>query len=344
MDTIVRKLIALFAVLSVITWTGLFLSSPVRQDAPFEISPGEGVASIVSRLKAEGFIRSEFLFKLSLRGSGQATRLQPGIYDLSEVPSFDALIGELTTGQLAADEVVLRVIEGWGLREIASALEKLGIVTEEEFFDMTGYPAVDYRQYPALQGEDFSDEYAFLWDKPSYVSLEGYLFPDTYRVFTDVDAAGVVDMMLANFGARLDEDLRAEIAASRRSMFEIMTMASLIEREVRGDLERRMVADLFWRRFDIGMALQADSSINYVTGKDLPSVTHDDTKLDSRYNTYKYPGLPLGPIGNPGVSALRAAVNPISNGYLYFLTDSEGTVHYGRTLEEHNRNKARYLN
>lgn len=344
MDTILRKLIALFAVLAIVAWTGLFLSSPIRQEAPFAIAPGESVSSIVSRLKAEGFIRSEIFFKISLRGSGQATQLQPGVYDLSETTTFDELIEELISGQLAADEVVLKVIEGWGLRDIAAELERLGITTAEEFFDVTGYPAVDYRQHPALEGEDFSGEYALLRDKPSYVSIEGFLFPDTYRVFIDVDAAEVVEMMLVNLDTRLDDELRAMVAASDRSMFEIVTMASIIEREVRGEEERRMVADLFWRRYDMGMALQADSSVNYVTGKDIPAVSLDDTKVDSRYNTYKHPGLPLGPIGNPGISALRAAVNPIPNDYLYFLTDSEGTVHYGRTLEEHNRNKVRYLN
>jgi UPF0755 protein len=195
----------------------------------------------------------------------------------------------------------------------------------------------------APKPDDLSEEFPFLAEKPAHVSLEGFLFPDTYRLYREAGPEDIVRTMLRNFDRKIDAELRAKIEASGRSFYEIVTMASIVEREVRTDESRRRVADIFWRRYDIGMALQADSTVNYVTGKSLAAVSFEDTKVDSRYNTYKYPGLPPGPIGNPGLAAIRATVDPLPNDAWYFLTDAEGNVHYGRNLDEHNRNKARYL-
>jgi UPF0755 protein len=182
--------------------------------------------------------------------------------------------------------------------------------------------------------------------------------PDVYHIFVgggmggdrvvdlfagDVKTEDLVATLLRNFGAKLTPTLRAKAAEEGRPLFDVVTMASIVEAEVRGDEDRRMVADIFWRRLDVGMALQADSTVNYVTGKGHASVSLEDTEVESRYNTYKYPGLPFGPICNPGLSAIKAAVDPKPNAYWYFLTDKEGTVHYGKTLDEHNTNKAIYL-
>jgi len=126
-------------------------------------------------------------------------------------------------------------------------------------------------------------------------------------------------------------------------MHEMLTMASIIEREVRGDVDRKMISDLFWRRLDIGMALQADSTVNYVTGGKNPSISFVDRDIDSPYNTYKYRGLPPGPISNPSLSSIEAAIYPEQNNYFFFLTDPAGKVYYGRTLGEQGANRALYL-
>jgi UPF0755 protein len=126
-------------------------------------------------------------------------------------------------------------------------------------------------------------------------------------------------------------------------LYEIVIIASIVEREVQSPEDMALVADLFWRRDDIGMGLQADSTVNYVTGKKDAAISYEDTQVDSLYNTYKYRGLPYGPISNPGIAAIRATVYPTPNSAVYFLTDMQGTVHYAETLDGHNANKARYL-
>ncbi|MCH8049733.1 endolytic transglycosylase MltG [Patescibacteria group bacterium] len=133
------------------------------------------------------------------------------------------------------------------------------------------------------------------------------------------------------------------VAPEELTMHEVITLASIVEREVRSAEDMANVADVFLKRLDIGMALQADSTVNYVTGKDTPAISLDDREIESPYNTYKYPGLPPGPISNPGVAALQAVVNPSSNPYLYFLTTPEGEVIYAQTHEGHVENKAQYL-
>ncbi len=137
--------------------------------------------------------------------------------------------------------------------------------------------------------------------------------------------------------------MRAEIARQNKKIHEIITMASLIEAEARNDADRRMVSDVLWRRLAIGMGLQLDSTVNYLTGNDKPAVSFDETQINSLYNTYKYRGLPPGPINNPSLSSILAAVYPEKNEYWFFLADKEGTIHFSKTLEEHNNFKYQYL-
>jgi UPF0755 protein len=321
----------------------IFLSSPGNpEQTTFTIESGEDIASIVQRLDDDGFIRSKTLFRWSLSKSGLATKIQPGTHDLADIKTFNELITRITSGGLAAEEMTLLVREGENLRHVQSALKDGGADAADDLFTATGNPAV-YPQEPSSIMKELAEEYPFLVAKPANVSLEGYLFPDTYRVYLDAEPEDIARRMLDNFGDKMTVELLESVKASGRTFHEIITMASIIEREVRGETDRRVVSDIFWKRLDIGMRLQADSTVNYATGKSLPAVTYDDTRFDSPYNTYKYAGLPPGPIGNPGLEAIEAAANPTPNDYWYFLTDAEGNVHYASTLDGHNINKARYL-
>lgn len=335
------------AALAALSWTGAWLSTPVTEGAgAFVVAQGEGTAAIVSRLKAQGVIRSETLFKMALAGSGLDKKLQPGTYDLRGAKDFASIVRVLATGGVPANEFVLLVKEGWNLGDIKKALADAGYADADKLYFVTGIPATDHRTLSsdkAPKPQDYAGEFSFLEGKPSYVSLEGFLFPDTYRLYRDATPMDVVKTLLANFDKKFSPELRKRAADRGRSVYDVVTMASIVEREVKTPEDRRKVADIFWRRIGKGMALQADSTVNYATGKSLPSVTYEDTQAVSRYNTYKYPGLPLGPISNPGLDALEAAIDPEPNDAWYFLTDADGNVHYARTLDEHNRNKARYL-
>ncbi len=330
--------LALIALLAGGAWTGVYYATPATENASaFTIAPGESADAIIKSLEKQGIVRSGLLFKVALRQSGLGTALQPGTYDLRGVTSYVELVRRLTQGGVAASELVVRIIEGWSLRDIAANLAAIGYPKADAFFSATGKPAV-------LAGSpDYSAEFPSLAGKPRNVSLEGYLFPDTYRVYRDATPEDLVRTFLKNFEKKITPDLHRRIAASGHSFFQTLTMASIVEREVRGDDDRRIVADIFWRRLANGIALQADSTVNYATGKSIASVTAADLAVKSPYNTYKYPDLPPGPICNPGLSAIAAAAAPTPNDYWYFLTDKDGIVYYAKTLAEHNRNKAKYL-
>ncbi|MDP3770941.1 MAG: endolytic transglycosylase MltG, partial [bacterium] len=223
--------------------------------------------------------------------------------------------------------------------------EREGVAPAAQFYALVGSPAVDYRAAdPATpRPKDFTSEFAWLKDKPDFIGLEGYLFPDTYRVYADATVEDIVRKMLENFDRKLTPELREEITKSNRSLHQIVTMASIVEAEIANHDDRPTAAGLLWKRRDRGMLLQVDASVNYVTGKHDPRVSREDTAADSSYNTYKYPGLPRGPIGNPGTSAILAALRPKESPYWFFLTTKDGKTVFSRTLEEHNINVQRHL-
>jgi len=331
------------AIVAVLSWTAVAFST-VRgaQADAFEVRTGDSVRKVAERLVEQGVIRNARFFLLMTKESGLEKLLQPGIYDLRSARTLGELAETLSSGGEMSREFVLRITEGENLSDIKEALIEADF-GGGDLFAVTGTPAVDRSSSVVLPPHDLSADFPYLADKPSYVSLEGFLFPDTYRIFRDATAEEVVVKLLAHFDDKLDADLRRDIAASGRSVYEVVTLASIVEREVRSPEDKAMVADLFWRRLDKGMALQADSTVNYATGKSLPSVTFDDLETDSAYNTYKYPGLPPGPISNPGIASLRATASPQANPYWYFLTDPVGKVYYAKTYDEHLQNKARYM-
>ncbi len=185
------------------------------------------------------------------------------------------------------------------------------------------------------------------------LSYEGYLAPETYRVFRDASLTEVITKLLTERNKELLEVFPNQADGSG-SLFEgalkevavpeVVTMASIIERETRHSEDRGLVADILWRRYLKGWALQVDSSVHYAVDKTGDVFTSDaDRSVDSLWNTYKYPGLPPGPICNPSVESVKAALNPEKNNYWYFLTGSDGKMYYAQTLEEHNMNRAKYL-
>lgn len=262
------------------------------------ISEGATAGEIARQLADERLVSSPRLFEWYVRVRDLDRAVGQGTFEIARGTSMRAIANLLTFAD--RPEKTITVIEGWTRREIADYLVSVGI------------PRDDF--LAASEG------------------LEGYLFPDTYRIFSDATAEDIVQKMRANFDTKVGVISRDDLI-----------LASIVEREVARDEDRRMVADIFRRRLDVGWALQADSTVNYVTGKRTPSISLADRDLDSPYNTYRYPGLPPGPISNPGLSAINAVRNPESNDFWYFLTDTEGNVHYARTLEEHNENRARYL-
>lgn len=267
------------------------------------------------------------------------------------------LIDKLTRRQPAPTivpklEETIRILEGWTSSDIDQYFKRQGKWPSEEFLEAAGFPRVDYRgnkELPALP--DWSDKFVFLADKPEYYGLEGYLFPDTYRIYASSTVTDVITKMLENFDNKLTDKMRSDIKKQGESIYNIITMASIIEKEApinyqTGDnRDARIISGIFWNRLEIGQGLESDATLTYVFGDNNPQHSGKDLEVDSLYNTYKYRGLPPGPICNPGILAIEAAIYPISTDYYFFVTPlGKNEVIYAHTYEEHKKNKAQYLN
>lgn len=275
------------------------------------IEEGESVSRVADRLEDEEIIGSPFLFKVYTKLTGRTGAIQVGEFELSEGMNASSVLRVITNAQ--ANEITLTFVEGWTLAQMGMYLEEQNVVSNAE------------------------------WMSAATHDLEGYLFPDTYRFLKGVTVEEIVARMRRETDEKITSDMMLEMERQGRSLHDTLTMASIIEREVRHDEDRALVSDVFWKRLAIGMPLQADSTVNYITGKKTPSISYEDREVNSPYNTYKYRGLPPGPIAAPGLASIEAAIYLRSNPYYFFLTDTEGTAHYAKTLEEHTINKARYL-
>jgi len=319
-------------------WFVLQILNPVKIESgtTFTITKGEGVNQISYNLKQAGIIRNMFAFETYAYLKDVERKFIAGEYNLPAVVNIKRLTEILTSGQ-PADEWKLMIIEGWTINDIAFKLESLGLFQAEELFAATGF------NQPNNKFSFDISNYKFLDDLPPHSNLEGYLFPDTYHYFSYATIDDILRKMLNNFDKKLTPALRAEIKTQGKSIYEIITMASIIEHEVMSDQDRAIVSGIFWKRLDAGMALQADSTINYITGKKTPAVSQEDLKINSPYNTYMYPGLPPGPISNPGLASIKAAIYPEESDYWFFLTDEDGRVYYAKDFNGHVRNKNKYL-
>lgn len=247
-------------------------------------------------------------------------------------------------------EDTIRILEGWTNRDIGQYFERERNYQSEEFLEIAGFPQTDYRNHKELPAlPDFSTEFSFLEDKPKYYGLEGYLFPDTYRVYASSTVTEVIERMLVNFDNKLTPKMRTDIEAQGKTIYEIVTLASIVEKEAplnynSGDnRDARIIAGVFLNRLHVGQALQSDATLSYIYSDTKPAHSGSELDIDSPYNTYKYRDLPPGPICNPGILAIEAAIYPIETYYYYFLTTDSGEVIYARTYDEHLKNKYKYL-
>ncbi len=330
-----RKLIVLAIVIILAGWFFYIynLSATISNSSQikkFIVEPGWGNSEISQQLKKEGLIRNSLIFQFYVWQRGISGKLQSGEYFLANNLSLKEIAQILSRGAGTTKEVTLTFIEGWNNQEIADYLNQQVIAQPKDFMAVVQKKA------------DWWNNYDFLADKPSNLDLEGYLFPDTYRVYRDASISDIVRKMLDNFGKKLTPELRAEITRQGKTIHEILTLASILEKEVSTDNDRKMVADILYKRLAASMPLQVDSTVNYVTGKGVTRASGVDLQVDSPYNTYKYKGLPPGPICNPGLSAIEAAIYPNKNPYWYFLTTPDGKVIYSMTHDEHVKAKAKY--
>ncbi len=295
----------------------------------FIVQKGENLAQIAQNLEKQGFIKMKLFFKFYVFLQEGERLLKAGEYSLSPSMSVSQIAEKLIKGETSENQITL--VEGWNLKDIADYFESQGVCQKEMFFETVNRP------------EEFVKVFDFLQDKPKSSNLEGYLFPDTYRVRTTQNIQDIIEMMLNNFGKKFTPDLREEINQQGRTIFEIVTMASLLEKEVGTKEDKELVSGILLKRLKTGMPLQVDATIAYLTGKKTTQISVDELKIDSPYNTYKYAGLPSGPISNPGLESILAAIYPQESDFWYYLSTLDGETIFSKTLTEHNRAKIRYL-
>lgn len=325
-----RKLIIVFfiAVFLLFLWQiyvpKSFGSSPT---VVYTAQRGMGDEDIAIDLERQGIIKNNWFFRLYVVILGNHSKLQAGSYNLSSSMSVARIVKKFVSGDVVKNTIT--IVEGWNLQDIGEYLESRKLYTKAEFL-------------AAAKNSDTGFE--FLKDKPKNLSLEGYLFPDTYQVGEGQIQENLVLNMLSNFDKKLTPDLRQEIKKQNKSIFEIITMASILEKEVQSVEDKKIVSGILWKRIENDMGMNVDSTINYITGKNDLRVSIKDTKINSPYNTYKYRGLPLGPICNPGMDSILAAIYPEKSNYWYYLSaDGTGKTIFSKTLEEHNLAVTKYL-
>ena len=314
-----------------------------KEAIAFRIERGESAQSIGTRLKDADIIQFAISFNLYARIRGISHLIQFGNYTIRSDMSVNDLL-KMFYVKGSPDEVVITILEGWTVKDVARYLESIGLFPATEFL----------REIDA----DFAGEFSFLKNVSQVKGpridaerhyLQGYLFPDTYRVFRDASPMSVIKKMLENFDKKLTKSMRTEAILPRKTISEIITMASLLEREVRGQEDKAIVSGILWKRLQLKMPLQTDATIVFVKTNGFGSldgnqkIYFDDLKLKSAYNTYLNPGLPPGPISNPGIESIEAAIYPKSSPYLYYLSAPDGKTIFSKTLDEHNRNKAKHL-
>lgn len=346
------KRVTLLLFLPVFTFLALFLlmfgyfsravSTPFpgfQRTVEFIVHPGENVDQIGKRLEELGVIESSLIFRGYLfLNSSLANSIQAGEYLLEQPLSVKEIVELFQQGRF---DVKFTLPEGLRLEEICQRLSqnsKVNFSPEEIFV--------------AASNIDFS--FAFLKDLPPKTNLEGFLFPDTYIVPKDSEPREVVDIMLTNFEKKFNQDFLRATSEKGLSLYETVTLASIVEREVKFSSDRPLVAGILLKRLENGWALEADATVQYAKANLYcnleyecnwwpQEITQEDLEIDSLYNTRKNPGLPPGPICNPGIESLKAVLNPQESPYWYYLSDNEGKIHYSKTLEEHNQKRIIYL-
>lgn len=307
-----------------------------RQEVNFSIVKGSSVKQISQNLEAVGLIRSSNFFKYYVWLKNKQTDLKAGEYILNPKMSLKKIVAILAGGQALSNEQAITIIEGWNIDDINNYFQKNNIFSDDSFANLAKAKLSDWKLS--------IDKPEFLAQAPSDANLEGFLFPDTYRIFKGATVDDVIIKMLKNFDSKLTKQIRDDIARENKSIYQIITLASLIEKEVRTSEDMQIVSGIFWDRIANGQALESCATLAYILGEKKIQYSAADTQVDSSYNTYKNLGLPPGPITNPGLNSIKAAIHPKYTEYNYFLSRPDtGETVYSRALDEHNRKKAKYL-
>lgn len=310
-------------VLAVEAWR-ILTPAPALRQGPIvvEIPPHQGVLDIARRLRDAGVVRSRLGFVVLTGARGQARRLKAGEYEFPRGAATPTVLALIASGAVRQHPVLHP--EGATVAELARALEGARLASAAEVLRVASDPA--FLRSAGVDGP----------------SVEGYLFPDTYQFVRGMTAQEILGRMVQRMRVKLTPDILARARARNLGIHELLTLASIVEREAVVADERRLIAAVFWNRLERSMPLQADPTVQYAVRKERATLTRTDLQSDDAYNTYRYPGLPPGPIASPGLSSIEAVLDPAPVPYLYFVAADDQRHVFSTTIEQHNAAVARY--
>jgi len=293
------------------------------RSAVVEITAQDDAESVGAKLEEAGVINYKSLFAIYARISKEEKRFKTGKYELNASLDYSAIARTLRRTSSYKETVRVTIPEGYTTKQIVELLVEKNVCAEEDL-------------WKAVKSADFKYDFLAGAEKGTETRLEGFLFPDTYEFYINDKAETVLGKLLSNFNSKVTEEMRADMKDADISFAELITIASLVEREAKLDEERATVSSVIHNRLDNSKAypyLQIDATIQYLTGR-VP--TSDDLKIDSPYNTYLYGGLPPTAIANPGIASIKAALYPEDTGYYYYVARDDGSHIFSKTLDEHN--------
>lgn len=305
------------------------------KDVTIEIPAGASTSMIADILQENGVISSALMFKISAKMDGYDGKFKYGTYNLNTSIDEDVLMKTLSTEGAQAKEQKITFPEGYSVYQMAKKLDEQNIVKEQDFLDAADSLDYDYPFIKEIPTERVDGE---------AIALEGYLFPDTYNIGDNFTAKDIVNMMLRRFNDIFINNYYARASELGMSVDQVITVASIVEKEAKLASDRAKVSSVIYNRSDIDMKLQMCSTVLYAEGRvgePVQKLYYEDLEFESPYNTYKYAGLPYGPIANPGKASLEAALFPDETKYLYFvlINEATGEHHFSTTLDEHNAYK-----
>lgn len=320
------KVIVLLLFLIGVSFFGYYnsiINRPLKSDQSIvavEVKQGEGFYDVLNQLDKEGKLRNKLMIKLKLAINNKPINLNEGIYEISSQTNLNDLIRSLENSSDNINLVKVTIPEGYNIEEIGQKLEECGFCTKEEFIE-----AVKNYQLP-----DFIE----VNDKTRY-NLEGFLYPDTYLIEKGTSVDNIIAMMLERFSTvmhQLEEETNIDLNNSE--LYDKITIASMIEKEARVDKDRPLIASVINNRLDKGMKLQLDATVLYSLGYHVDKVLNKHLEVDSPYNTYKYKGLPEGPICSPGIESIKAALLPAESNYIYYILQKDGSHYFTDSYDD----------
>lgn len=333
---VVISLIIFLILLAVIPYYSYknFLNTPVSKnpkEVEFQVRRGANSSTIIDGLYKKGLVKSRIFAKMYVKKLNMDKNLRPGIYKLNTTMTPMEIFVKLSKGAPDFDVVNITFPEGYNVKQIAAKLKNNALIKDEKTF--------------IAEAQNGNYEYDFLKDIPANrpSRLEGYLFPDTYEIKKGLSEHDIIVKMLDRFDSVYKTSIQGNINSENQKLDDIITMASIVEREAKVDSERPLIAAVFYNRLKKDMELQSCATIQYALGVTKEKLYYKDLEVNSPYNTYKHKGLPVGPISNPGLSSIKAALNPSKVDYLFFVLkayNGDGSHNFAKTDVEFEKYKS----